>query len=61
MDYCRQDLVEKFVSQCNVCAARHTRIQPFAGIPIIEQKFISRLQVNLLFSIKLFIIIILFF
>ena len=45
--YCRQDLVEKFVSQCNVCAARLTRIRPLAGIPIIEQKFMSRLQVNL--------------
>ncbi|CAB5383238.1 hypothetical protein RhiirA1_458664 [Rhizophagus irregularis] len=38
--YCRQDLV----SQCNVCAARLTRIRPLAGIPIIEQKFMSRLQ-----------------
>ncbi|CAB4413344.1 unnamed protein product [Rhizophagus irregularis] len=47
-EYCRQDLVEKFVSQCNVCAAKLTQIRPLAGIPIIEQKFMSRLQIDLI-------------
>ncbi|CAB4406377.1 unnamed protein product [Rhizophagus irregularis] len=40
----RQDLVEKFVSQCNICVARLTRIRPLTRIPIIEQKFMLRLQ-----------------
>ncbi|CAG8706002.1 7834_t:CDS:1, partial [Dentiscutata heterogama] len=42
--YCRQDLVEKFVTQYTICATRHTRIQPLAGISIIERKFMLRLQ-----------------
>ncbi|RGB24201.1 hypothetical protein C1646_676541 [Rhizophagus diaphanus] len=29
---------------CNACAAKLTQIRPLAGIPIIEQKFISCLQ-----------------
>ena len=36
-----------------VCAARLTRIRPLAGIPIIEQKFMSRLQVNLFYFFNL--------
>ncbi len=47
--YCRQDLVERFVSHCNICAARLTRVRPLAGIPIIERKFMSRLQVCKIF------------
>ncbi|CAG8775783.1 42233_t:CDS:2, partial [Gigaspora margarita] len=34
--YCRQDLVEKFVTQCTVCTSRLTRIQPLAGYQLLS-------------------------
>jgi hypothetical protein len=41
----KQDLVEKFVNNCNVCATRKPSFHPLASKPIIARNFLSRIQV----------------
>lgn len=42
----KQDLVEKFVNNCTICATRKPSFHPLAAKPIIARNFLSRIQVN---------------
>ncbi len=41
----KQDLVEKFVNNCTICATRKPSFHPLAAKPIIARNFLSRVQV----------------
>ncbi|GES76143.1 KRAB-A domain-containing protein 2-like [Rhizophagus clarus] len=43
-----QDLVEKFVNNCNICAIRKPSFHPLAAKPIIARNFLSRIQIDLI-------------
>ncbi len=42
----KQDIVEKFVNNCTICAVRKPSFHPLAAKPIIANNFLSRVQVN---------------
>jgi Integrase zinc binding domain len=42
----KQDIVEKFVNNCTICAVRKPSFHPLASKPIIAKNFLSRVQVN---------------
>jgi len=42
----KQDIVEKFVNNCTICAVRKPSFHPLAAKPIIANDFLSRVQVN---------------
>ncbi len=42
----KQDLVEKFVNNCTICATRKPSFHPLAAKPIITRNFLSRVQVS---------------
>ncbi|CAG8483579.1 12477_t:CDS:10 [Ambispora gerdemannii] len=44
----RQEIVEKFINNCTICAVRKSSFHPLAAKPIIAQNFLSRLQMNLI-------------
>ncbi|GES75221.1 KRAB-A domain-containing protein 2-like [Rhizophagus clarus] len=44
----KQDLVEKFVNNCNICAIRKPSFHPLAAKPIIARNFLSRIQIDLI-------------
>ena len=41
----KQDLIEKFVNNCTICALRKPSFHPLAAKPIIARNFLSRIQV----------------
>ncbi len=45
----KQDIVEKFVNNCAICAVRKPSFHPLAAKPIITNNFLSRVQVNFIF------------
>lgn len=46
--FLRQDIIEKFVNNCTICATRKPSFHPLANKPIIARNFLSRVQVNYL-------------
>jgi hypothetical protein len=42
----KQDIIEKFVNNCTICATRKPSFHPLAAKPIIARNFLSRIQVN---------------
>ena len=44
----KQDLVEKFVNNCNICATRKPSFHPLAAKPIIARNFLLHVQVSIL-------------
>jgi hypothetical protein len=48
--FIKQDIVEKFVNNCTICAIRKPSFHPLANKPIIAKKFLSRVQVGYLFD-----------
>ena len=52
--FIKQDIVEKFVNNCTICATRKPSFHPLANKPIIAKNFLSRIQVSyLIIKIKL--------
>ncbi|PKY50632.1 hypothetical protein RhiirA4_467211 [Rhizophagus irregularis] len=41
----KQNIVEKFVNNCTICAVRKPSFHPLAAKPIIAKNFLSRVQV----------------
>ena len=41
----KQDLIEKFINNCTICALRKPSFHPLAAKPIIARNFLSRIQV----------------
>jgi len=46
--FVRQEIVEKFVNNCTICATRKPSFHPLACKPIIARKYLSRVQVSYL-------------
>ena len=44
-DWIKQDIVERFVNNCTICAVRKPSFHPLAAKPIIARNFLSRVQV----------------
>jgi hypothetical protein len=44
--FIRQDIIEKFVNNCTICATRKPSFHPLANKPIIAKNFLSRMQVS---------------
>ncbi|RGB30640.1 hypothetical protein C1646_671527 [Rhizophagus diaphanus] len=42
----KQDIVEKFINNCTICAVRKPSFHPLAAKPIIAKNFLSHVQVN---------------
>ncbi|PKK67484.1 hypothetical protein RhiirC2_663234 [Rhizophagus irregularis] len=43
--FVRQEIVEKFVNNCTICATRKPSFHPLANKPIIAKNYLSRVQV----------------
>ena len=48
----KQDLIEKFINNCTICALRKPSFHPLAAKPIIARNFLSRIQVINFFLLK---------
>ena len=46
--FVRQEIVEKFVNNCTICATQKPSFHPLACKPIIARKYLSRIQVRYL-------------
>jgi len=46
--FVKQEIVEKFVNNCTICATRKPSFHPLANKPIIAKNYLSRVQVSYL-------------
>ena len=48
--FIKQDIVEKFVNNCTICAIRKPSFHSLANKPIIAKNFLSRVQIGYLIT-----------